>query len=75
MRKKEYHLTCIICGKEFISSHANRSYCSDECRLKRKKRQNPNKDLIEMANEAHRLGLSYGKYMQQQYREKNNNYI
>lgn len=73
MRRLEYHLTCVVCGTEFTSSHPNRSYCSDKCRYKKYRIANsPNKDLIEIANKAYLSGLSYGKYMQQQYREKRN---
>lgn len=71
-----YVRECPICGKTFEATQASSRYCSDECRregnrissrLRKQKATKsvvyPNRELIEMAKEASKRGLSYGEYV------------
>ena len=58
--------TCRWCGKDF-KAPKRRKYCSDECRLyangRGKRKSKTNKTLIEVAQLAHKEGLTYGQYV------------
>ena len=70
-----YVRECRICGKTFEATQASSRYCSDECRRegnrissrlrkqKAKMRIYPNRELLDMAKEASKRGLSYGEYV------------
>ncbi len=76
-------LICDLCGDEFEGVTHKRKYCPD-CLLncgrsvyqedkrkdKRKDKHNPNQRLIDDANKATELGLSYGVYMGGTYEHK-----
>ena len=72
---KIYHLTCVICGKDFTNVNPQSKTCDEECRkmlnrekkkeytLKYKRNKKPNSLLVEMSIRAKELGLSYGQYV------------
>lgn len=71
-------LTCDLCGVEFFGVTHKRKYCPD-CLLnygrsvyreEKTKNGNPNQRLIDDANRATELGLSYGVYMGGTYAHK-----
>lgn len=68
-----YKLTCIRCGKRFISSNPAQSFCSVNCKHEpvatSKKKEQPNQLLIDTVAEADALGLTYGQYMYKKYKE------
>lgn len=80
MASKEFE--CLICGKIFLSkANCKAKYCSDECRKEGARRYNEIRrnfaeyerkrmtvqKVIDIANEASRLGLTYGQYVSKLY--------
>lgn len=62
---------CIVCGRDFLTDQPSLKMCSKECQVIRRKqvqraykasprKTKPMTELIEMAKEADRLGISYG---------------
>ena len=68
----KYINICSLCHKEFVSHNLAKLYCSKECKseatrlkkeAKKKKKNLPSTDLVTLAEEAAKRGLSYGKYV------------
>ena len=69
-----------MCGKIFVPTKGQQKYCSLSCgqrmnnlRGKHRKKSN-NKLLIEVANDADALGITYGEYMKSLYKS-NGRYV
>ena len=71
-----YKKTCKnqMCGKTFMGTRTQQ-YCCPDCRVptykpKRKYKRIKNCTLGEVATQAKKLGISYGKYVAMQYLEE-----
>ena len=75
-------IRCENCGLIFEKQHHNQRYCCDECRRKGNRRKtkerykqqkavrkikNKKPTLSEINNKARAAGMTYGKYMAQEY--------
>lgn len=70
--KKEYLVTCEVCGKEFISNKKNAKYCSTSCReigLKNKKTDYYMKNREDNRRKCKEYYLAHKEYCSQYHKE------
>ena len=76
-----YGKFCIVCGRRIPELSLRRKTCSDFCRARYNCGYAPYKsysllpydDLTSIQEEAHTLGMSYGKYMAMKYEQESKN--